>query len=217
MPVNELSHRSGARSSLERLARRALAADEGAFEGLHARLGGGLKSFFQRRVGGNGELIEELAQRTWVEAWRTLASRRYDPSRSAFSTFLYAVGYKVYLRYLKSERGRGSGRRVFGERGLDGLVMDALGESEDLDAALDLAALLDALRACIGALEARAVAEVELVVLAGVLRGDSERALASALGLAPSTVNARKHAVLEKLRLCLAEKGFREPIERRRE
>ncbi len=92
-------------ATLQALALRAGQGDESAFAELHARLEGGLKRFFFQRTGGGGDLIEELAQRTWVEAWRSLKAQRYDGGRAAFSTYLYGIGYKLLLRH-RSALGR---------------------------------------------------------------------------------------------------------------
>src|SRR5207249_225931 len=72
--------------------------DRAAFEQIHRRLGGGVRRLLLARVGNRPELADELAQRTWVAAWEALRAGRYDPSRAEFSTFIYAVAYKTWLR-----------------------------------------------------------------------------------------------------------------------
>jgi RNA polymerase sigma factor (sigma-70 family) len=199
--------RAAAVTSLAALAERALAGDEPAFEELYRRLDGGLQRFLSRRGGTTGELVEELAQRTWVAVWGALHAGRYDPRRSAFSTFLYAVGYKVWLQHRRQAR---TGPQPLDD--VEGLLDGLLHDLNDPADALDLGELLDAVRACIAShATAGALTADERAVLQGVTAGESERALAARLGVAASTINARKASIYGKLRECLARKGFGPP------
>ena len=189
----------------------AAAGDDQAFERIHRRFGGGLMRFFLTRNGGRVDLAEELAQKTWVEVWRSLRRQRYDPQRGAISTFTYAIGYKVWLQYCRTSLG-GMERANVGDGYLALLIEDA-SAPEDL---LNAAELLDALRTCVReAGSANALSDDERLIVFHAARGQSERWLADELGVAPSTVNARKRIVYNKLRKCLAAKGFvRESAER---
>lgn len=185
---------------LSELAQRAIGGDAAAFEELHRRLGGGLKQFLARRVGNNQDLVEELAQEAWVGAWRALRDERYDPTRAAFSTFLYAVGYKVFLRYLR-ERGRAL---PAGDAEPDQFPE----EPRDLDELLDLSQHVEALRRELQrARTAGTLTDEELRILEGVSQGISERELAAELELAPSTLHARKKLAMSKLRKLLESGG----------
>lgn len=201
----------GTPPSADTLAVRALAGEEQAFEELHRRLGGGLRRFLQRRVGGRAELLDELTQTTWVEVWRALHEGRYDPGRARISTFVYAVGHKTFLRYLRAVQ-RGGGVAQLAD--YDGHA--ALWTSERPETQLEACELLDAVRDCLhssGTLHS--LTDEERAVVLGVANRETERALASRLGIAASTVNARKKTAYEKLRGCLARKGFaREIVER---
>src|SRR5215470_7244498 len=87
----DYSSRPGA--ELPELAAAAMSGNEAAFEQIHRRLSGGLIRFFLTRTRGQASVAEELAQTTWVHLWRSLRDRRYDPARSAISTFVYAIGH----------------------------------------------------------------------------------------------------------------------------
>ena len=186
------------------LALRAMDGDEDAFEELHRRLGGGLRGFFQKRVGSDNDLIEELSQSTWVEVWRTLNGRRFDPDRARITTFIYAIGYKMVLRHARAaRRNRASGPLddcdALVETWLRGLPEDALHGSE----------LIDAVRDCLHRTDTPfSLTYEEREAVIGAARDETERALAKRLGVAASTVNARKKAAYAKLRQCLTRKGF---------
>lgn len=187
--------------SLDALARRAARADAAAAAQLHERLHGGLVQFFTRRANGRTDIAEELAQATWTQAWRSLCEGRYDPDRAAFTTFIFAIGHKLWLR-----RGRGS-LRTFSALDTDdpASVMESADESPE--SALHLGELLEALRAC---LDSSGLSEMERRIAVAISAGASEREIATELSLAPSTVNVRKKAAYDKLRQCLAGKGFSE-------
>lgn len=189
------------REHLQRLAAAAAGGDDAAFEGLHRRLLGGLQHLFQRRVG-RIEVAEELAQRTWVAVWRSLRAGRYDPARAAISTYVYAVGHHVWLQYCQEYANSG---------GTEPLWTAAMQPGPDDEPADDLALaeLIDAVRACV-ALEGEPIALTpqERAVVSGLAAGLSERALAGQLGLAPSTIHARKTTAFDKLRRALTQRGF---------
>lgn len=184
--------------SLEKLARGALAGDEEAFETLHQRLGGGLKKFLFQRFSPNDDQIEELAQEAWIAAWQAVRDQKYDPTRAAFSTFLYAIGFKVGLRFVRQQR-----RALPSLGGLNDQVIESLDSCEDPADLLDLAAELDRLRSAVSHLENVGELDAEeATILAGVARGRTERDLAQDLELAPSTLHSRKKKLLNKIRLA---------------
>ena len=219
MPTHQWPSLAESSPSLVALVQRAMTGDERAFDALHGRLSGGLKRFIQRRLNTSDDVIEELAQRTWIETWKALRQSRYDPGRAAFTTYLYAVGYKTVLRHLRRENAN-CRRNItsLSSASLDLANDPRLREHADPGETLDFCALIDALRSCMetlgydstknGGNPASTLTVEEQHVLDGTKRGLTERAIAQQLDLAPSTVNARKKNALEKLRRCLSAKGF---------
>lgn len=190
--------------TVDDLALHAMDGDEAAFEELHRRLGGGLRGFFQKRVGSDSDLIEELSQSTWVEVWRSLDGRRFDPNRARITTFIYAIGYKMVLRHARAAR---RGRATAPLDDCDALMETWLRElPED---ALHGSELIDAVRDCLRRTDTPfSLSHEEREAVIGAARDETERALARRLGVAASTVNARKKAAYAKLRQCLTRKGF---------
>lgn len=197
--------------TLAQLTTRACEGDEQAFEELHRRLAGGLRRFLARRVGGSVQVLDELSQTAWVEVWRAMRDGRYDPERGRISTFLYAVGYKMVLRHFRDlQRNRETPEPMDGEgRAPSGVV-------ERPDELLAWCESIDALRDCLhDDTTPHKLTDEERAVVAGVVAGETERALSNRLGIAASTVNARKKSAFEKLRKGLAAKGFERDVSER--
>ena len=189
---------SSAPESIQHLSRLVMRADRRAFEALHARLRGGLLELMRRRAGPRRGVAEELGQETWAEAWRMIELGRYDAERAAFSTFLYAIARNLWLRH-RRERGRhGPHEAEFDE-------LKSPLSAADPRSAVELAEMLDALRACIAS---AALNDEERAVVSLVMSGETERSIASLLGVAASTVNLRKACALTKLQRCMRRKGF---------
>jgi len=189
--------------ALRELAARVMGGDRDAFEQLHRRFDAGLRRLFLRRSGGRLELAEELAQRTWAEVWTSISRGHYDAARAAFSTYLYAVGYKVWLQYRRT--------RLNGAlpTALDQFAESLLNEEASPAVFAQACELLDVVRAVLRGGDAT-VCELEpdeRQVLHGVAQGKSERELARELRIAASTVNARKKSAYNKLRRHLARLG----------
>lgn len=170
------------------------AGDRSAFERLHARLDGGLRRLFMRRSSGKSELADELVQRTWGQLWQAVLQGRYDPSRSAISTFVYAIANNIWLQQVRTSR------RLLGE------LSDDTGAVGGPDDAISHAELLDALRDCLDRRDL--LNHDERYVVVQLAQGATERSLATELSLAASTVHSRKLSALDKLRSCLEAKGF---------
>lgn len=189
---------------LAALAAAAAEGDDRAFEELHRRLGGGLRRFIHKRIGAAPEIIEELSQNAWVEVWRALRGGRYDPARARITTFVYAIGYKMVLRYARAAKRDASIAAL-----LDEAQHPAQWLTDSTTDFLHQCELLDALRHCLrhtgGPLS---LSDEERDVVTGSAAGESERDLARRLGLAASTINARKKTAYAKLRTCLGGKGF---------
>jgi RNA polymerase sigma factor (sigma-70 family) len=174
--------------------------DERAFQDLHRRLAGGLMRILLERTGGRAEVAEELAQRTWVVVWEAIRGGKYDPSRSAITTYLYAVSHKVWLQYVRSTaRGPIS----------SGETDSGATAGEEPVSVAGMAELLQAVRECMEGAGADALTPDERALARAVASGHSDRSLAKMLGLAPSTTNVRKRAVFEKIRRFLAVRGHR--------
>ena len=186
---------------LNDLVKRAQAGDQWAFEQLVRRLDGGLKRILLRRAGGRTEVAEEIAQRTWTAAWEALVRRRYDPRKAAISTFVYAVAHKLWLQHV---------RRAGNEPTQPAAALLSLpGPTDDPEAVMLNAEIVDALRACLHAEDAfYGLTPEERQVVTGLASGQTERALAEQLGMAASTIHARKQSGYRKLRRCMAAKGF---------
>jgi len=198
---------SGARppTPLEELAARAANGNDAAFEELHRRLGGGLRRFLQRRLGANHDAVEDVGQAAWVEVWQSLRAGRYDASRARISTFVYAVAYKLLLRHYRTFARAGT------TLGNPLSHADAVAGDADFDAALHTSELLEALAACLRSEGGpNSLTADERRVVLGSAERQSERDLARILGIAPSTVHARKESAYAKLRKCLRTKGFAE-------
>ena len=120
------------------------------------------------------------------------------------STFIYAVAYKLWLQHCRTSR-TGSQRR-----GVSDYLTCLIEESARPDDVLAAADLLDALRACLNGRDSpHGLSEDERLLIFRSAAGSSERTLATEFGVAASTINGRKRLIYNKLRKCLAAKGFR--------
>ena len=198
----ESGQREQAVESLRRLSAAAQQGDERAYHAIHARLDAGLRRFLMKRTHEDAELAEELAQRSWVALWEALRDGRYDPQRSALTTFLYGVGYKQYLQHARRTRGT---LRVITD--LDAQAEEMFAQNDDPAEFVRACELLDAVRDCVNGSGGADLSAADREILAGVAAGESERQLAVRLGLAPSTVNARKQLALQKLQDYLERTG----------
>jgi len=198
----DYSSRPGA--ELPELAAAAMSGNEAAFEQIHRRLSGGLIRFFLTRTRGQASVAEELAQTTWVHLWRSLRDRRYDPARSAISTFVYAIGHHVWLQH-RREIATGPYATADSER----LFFLAGSTEEDPAGVMAAAELLEAVRQAVQSHDVEdGLSEEEQGIVLAVAAGQSERQLAERHGVAASTIHARKTTALGKLRRLLARRGI---------
>lgn len=79
-------------------------ADARAFELLVRRHQGLVRAQLRRLLGHDAAMADDLAQETFMLAWRNLAQFRGD---SRFSTWLYRIAYSCFLQFL-----RGQGRQT---------------------------------------------------------------------------------------------------------
>ncbi len=188
--------------SLAELAALAAKGDRPAFESIHRRLAPGIHRLFLERASGRVELADDLSQRTWLASWDSLQKGRYDPARSAITTFIYAVAYKMWLQWLRTaSRPEKLMPDVF-----EGATPDA--SSPDFEAAAS--ELLTAVRRCLREQGEDAVlTDEERGIMRATASGASDREIAKDLKVAASTLNARKQAAFEKIRRFLAGLGHR--------
>lgn len=148
-------------------------------------------------------MVDDLCQQAWAECWKSVRDGRYDPSRAALSTFLYAVASNIWLRHRrKATNSRESA--TIDDRATD----PALGPDRDPAKTVAFSELLDAVLRRVTGQEGDLTAQ-ERAFLLSVARGASDRDLAAQFQVAPSTAHARKTAALAKLREALAQVGFR--------
>lgn len=185
------------------VAARAARGDKAAFEVVHRRLDPGLRRLLARRTA-DAALIDDLLQRTWTGVWEACAAGRYDPARSAISTFVYAVASNTWLRHLR------------GVKPVDATTPDELAGDGDPEAT-DAAALAETLEAVRMALDGRFpdLTEQERWILRMASDGAGDRTIATRLGVSPSTANQAKQSAFGKLRRILARAGLRSEVPER--
>jgi RNA polymerase sigma factor (sigma-70 family) len=181
----------------------AMDGDQVAFTRLHDRLGGGIRNLFLQRTG-QADIAEDLCQRTWSAFWQAIKAGKYDPGRAAVSTFLYAIGTKIWLQHLRTTR-RAARRNAEWE------PIEDIGGPNPVDA-MGSGELLQAVRDCLAG--AGDLTEEDRWLVRSVAAGETDRSLAKRLGVSPSTANARKRAAFDKVRRHLAALGHRENGER---
>jgi len=86
---------------MEELVRRAVRRDVAAFSQLARAHQSKVRGLLLRLARGNHALAEDLAQETFLEAWRAIASFRGD---SAFSTWLYRIAYSRFLMHARKRK-----------------------------------------------------------------------------------------------------------------
>ncbi len=203
---------SSGKRELDSMADLAIAAAQGdhsAFEAIHRRLSGGLHRLFMERSAGRTEVAEDLNQRTWLAVWDSLQKGRYDPSRSAITTFVYAVGYKMWLQYLRTASRP--------EMLVPDIFEGSRPELATPEYEAGVAELLTAVRQCLkNDGEESVLSEEERGIIRASAAGSSDRDIAKQLRIAASTLNARKQAAIDKIRRFLAGGGHRQHSDERR-
>lgn len=168
-------------------------ADRAAFDHLHARLAGAVRSLYTRR-GVSLNLAEELSQQAWAAMWEALAAGRYEPHRSSPATYLYAIAHRIWLRHLRDRAP----------------VMEHTEERPATEAgpaaAADLAGALHAIRAALE--QPGELSDADRMVLRLAAEGVSDRELARRLGVAASSAHEARRGALERLRRVLARSGI---------
>ncbi|MFA6045364.1 MAG: sigma-70 family RNA polymerase sigma factor [Phycisphaerales bacterium] len=186
------------RETLTDLAKRVAVADAEAFARVHERLGASLKRLLTQRCN-DPELAEELAQKAWAGVWEAVLARRYDPSKSAISTFVYAVAHHAWLKHLRSKRTTNSATSL-----AEDFVASNHAAAHD---GVALSETLEAIRLAVAG-EAGDLTEQERWVLRHARDGLTDRALASRMGVSPSTAHQARRSAMAKLRRFLGRLGL---------
>ncbi len=188
--------------TLAQLALLAAGGDRSAFEAIYRRLTPGLTRMLSEKTNGRPQVVDDLVQRTWMATWESLQRGRYDPSKSAMTTFVYAVGYKMWLQYLRTAARPETLTPDAGDYTQPSL--------ETPDDQVEFAELLQTVRECLKNDGSDPIlTEEERGVIRASASGASDRDIAKELNIAASTLNARKQGALGKIRRYLAAKGFR--------
>ena len=86
---------------MEDLVQRAVGRDVAAFSQLARAHQSQVRGLLLRLARGNHALADDLAQETFLEAWRAIAAFRGD---SAFSTWLYRIAYSRFLMHARKRK-----------------------------------------------------------------------------------------------------------------
>lgn len=199
--------RDQGRETLDELSRRWLLGDEEAMHALHARLSPGLRRHFERKAAGfqgvaSGEVADELAQRTWILLWDSVAKRKYDPAKSRLTTFLYAASSLIWVRFLaQSQNSAALDEKCH-------VLRPPAESSQDPAETASIAALLDDVRRVLaGEIAGESISAQDRETLRALAEGHTDRELAVELDISPSTAHARKKSALERLRVFLRNRG----------
>lgn len=172
------------------------------FAASHAALAGWLR----RRLtdlSGNPDTAQDLAQKTWQAVWQALRDGRYDPQRAALTTYIYAVSQNIYRHWARRQATVSSHAPA-----LAATAMSLAGSEPD---PLADAELIDELRRILRD-GAPGLSSDHRQTLTLIAQGATDRELAGALAVAPSTAHARKKAALDALRRHLAQRFDFDPV-----
>lgn len=112
-------------------------ADARAFELLVRRHQGLVRAQLRRLLGHDAAMADDLAQETFVLAWRKLEQFRSD---ARFATWLYRIAHSCFLQFLRRQGGQAQPAALDPDAGCPG---DA--DPRDLELRLDLSAALQQL------------------------------------------------------------------------
>jgi RNA polymerase sigma-70 factor (ECF subfamily) len=146
-----------------------------------------------RRVLGDGDLVDEAHQMTFVQAYEGLA--RFA-GRSSLRTWLFGIAHHRCLDLLKISRRRE-------KRFLTGELPERPAEGETAEERLTARSRLQALAGCLREL----APHIRTAVLLRFQQGVSYEEMARLEGERPATLQARVARALPVLRRCLERKG----------
>ncbi len=188
------------------LVARAARGDPAAEAELHRLLAPGLRRHYERklreaaRATVDENTVDELAQRAWIEFFRALRAGKYDATRAAASTFLYAIAANIWLRHRREVQRSRPGAAP-------NEALDEFAAAEDAPP-MELAHAIDAVRSIVeGADAAGGFSVAERDLLRGIGDGETERDQARRTGVSPSTAHARRMDILGRFRERLAALG----------
>lgn len=166
----------------------------------------------------NDHITAELVQRTWAAVWDACQAGRYDPNRSAITTFVYAVATNITLQHLRDHMRQQE--RTEALRNLD----PRPGGIDPADTAR-MAEALHAIRSVLAGDTPQPprgknteppgeplndpLSDQERWLLRAAADGLSDRELAQRLRVSPSTAHTARKQALVKLKRILAMLGIR--------
>jgi len=143
-----------------------------------------------RRIVRRGELAEEVVQEAFITCWEK--AEQFDPQRGRAKAWLTTIVRNKALNLLRD------GSRLDYH---DGETLAALGDRQvDAGAAFDLLPERDALRSCLGRLDAQKRESILLCYVVGMSHGEVAATLQAPLG----TVKAWIRRGMAALQECLA-------------
>ncbi|MBL0870407.1 MAG: sigma-70 family RNA polymerase sigma factor [Phycisphaerales bacterium] len=162
------------------------------FTSAFARFGPWVRRTLLQRVSNRHDIADDLSQRVWKGVFQALKDGRYDPARSALSTFIYAVMQNVHREFARGEH-----RQIKHTESAAHLRIEHA--TADPSSLIDEAEAIDRVRAALdGRLSGLEPADAEVLRLLAL--GVTDRELARKLNVSPSTAHARKKAALDRLR-----------------
>lgn len=163
-----------------------------------------LAAWIRRRLielTGNDHTADDLSQRTWQAVWEAVSQGRYDSSRAAMSTFVYAISQNVYRNWARS--------RATVAQHAPAIAANAQQGPETGDDPLADAEVIEELRRVLRD-GASGLSPQHLQALHLIARGATDREMAVELAVAPSTAHARKREAIDALRAHLDSRFFSE-------
>ena len=116
-------------SDAQLIARCIVGDDRHAFAELVKRHQSSIRACLRKLTSGNAALSDDLAQETFIQAWRNLKSFRQD---ARFSTWLYRIATNCWLMHARKRR-----EELLGDRDAELVVEDAESMSHGFESAGD--------------------------------------------------------------------------------
>lgn len=116
------------------IARVLLNDDRNAFGELVRRHQSQLRASLRRMTGGNIELADDVAQETFILAWKNIKSFRFE---AKFSTWLYRIAFNAWQSEVRKKHEILLDEELMPEREAPECVAETTGMRRDLDRAMD--------------------------------------------------------------------------------
>lgn len=159
--------------------------DKRAFGKLVNKYQSQVRRFFLGLTLGDSALSDDLAQETFIKAYTNILSFR---GLSVFSTWLFRIGYHVFLDYARSRRATGM---IAAER------IERAGQNTDVGLKLDIYNCLKMLKD-----------EERLCVVLQLIEGQTIERVAEITGMPTGTVKSHLSRGKTKLAAILKENGY---------